>query len=58
MKVYRDVLARLEVIADVFADSLPELLGTHFLYQPHQSRLLPVRHSLSTIPGTQQCKIW
>ncbi len=39
---YRDVLARLEVIANVFADCLPELLSSHVFHQPHQPGLLPV----------------
>jgi len=39
---YCDVLARLQVIANVFADSLPELFCPHFFQQPHEPGLLPV----------------
>jgi hypothetical protein len=56
------VLARLEVIANVFADGLPELLGSHLFHQPHEPGLLPVRHPLTIVPAQvishQQAKVW
>ena len=50
---YLDVLARLEVVANVLADSLPKLLSPHVLNKPHEASLLPVRHSLSIVPAKE-----
>ena len=47
-----DVFAGLEVIADVFADSVSELVGTHVFHQPHQPSLLPVCHPLTVVSST------
>lgn len=47
---YRDVLARLEVIANVLADHLPELFRSNILDQPHEPSLLAVGHPLPMIP--------